>query len=205
MSAMPNEPITGITFPKSATDCDENASLKVLDAIATCCTRHLQQGGYLSDVEAKRLMISYRAMLATRPQTKHASMDFLAFIADAQAEVHALQSDAEIARMQRLLRRSLNDRVHYWSVGPLPGRAGSLYEQFPQMRAICSALGCPGVIAGEESVMHVASINPVAALVAASWICHESSSSSHGDAPFVFPFLVDAPTWNTLLQRHFPS
>ena len=202
---MPNEPVTGIAFPNVTSEDDESSLVRVLDGIAVCCMRHLQQGGYVSDVEAKALLISYRAMLSSQPRNGRTSPDFLAFAAEEQAARHSLQADSEIARMQRLLRRSLHDRVHYWTVGPLPGRPGSLYEHLPSLRTICSTLSCPGVVAGESSVMHVASINPVAALVAASWIDHECTSAADGESPFVFPFLVDTPTWSTLLQRHFPS
>ena len=129
--------------------------------------------------------------------------DFLLFTAESQAEKHGLAVDAEVARMQKLLRGSLHERVHYWTFGPLPGRASSLYEFCPALREVCALLGCPAVIAGETSVMHVASINPIAALVAASLIRQELAKDEEADAPFVFSFLIDLSSWSHMLHRHF--
>lgn len=198
---MPTETITGITFPSlPPTAALETSEIQpVLKEIAECCVKHLRQGGYLSEAEAKPLLTEYNQGLGYRIGPP----DFLAFAAECQAEKHSLTVDGEVQRMQKLLRASLQDRVHYWTFGPIPGRAGSLYDQCPSLRAACSALGCPAVMAGEDSVMHVASINPVAALVAAAWIGHELSQIEDSDMPFVFPFLIDLTAWNVLLQRHF--
>lgn len=196
---MPTEAITGISFPSPASTADTAAMNEVLRAIAECCVNRLREGGYLSENEAKPLLHAYEQNLEWR----NGPPDFLAFTAESQAEKHSLTVDGEVQRMQKLLRGSLHDRVHYWTFGPIPGRAGSLYDVCPSLRAACSALACPAVLAGEDSVMHVASINPVAALVAASWISHEIRNDAEGEAPFVFPFLIDLPAWNLLLQRHF--
>ena len=173
----------------------------VLEEIATCCLKHLRSGGYIAESEGKEILTSYLCSLTSR----NAPKDFLFFMAEAQAEKHSLAIDAEVTRMQRLLRRSLHERVHFWTFGPLPGRAASLYDHCPPLRELCSFLGCPAIIAGETSVMHVASINPVAALVASSLIRQEVTSDAETDAPFVFPFLIDLPAWNMLLHRHFDA
>ena len=61
------------------------------------------------------------------------------------------------------------------------------------------------MLAGDVSVVHVASINPVAVLVASAWVNHELTLQSGGEAPFVFPFMIDLPVWSLLLQRHFSA
>jgi len=172
----------------------------VLERVAGTCMKHLRQDGYLSEAEAASMIEAYRETLS-RPAPK----DFLLFVAETQAEKHSLTVEAEVNRMQKLLRSSLSDRVYYWTFGPLPGRSGSLYEHCPSLRAICSALGCPAVVAGETSIVHVASINPVAVTVASFWIGHELNHVTGGDSPFVFPFLTDLTSWSQLMQSHFAS
>jgi hypothetical protein len=105
--------------------------------------------------------------------------------------------------MQKLLRKSVNDSVHQWSFGPLPGRPSTLYEQYPRLRAACKALGCPFTQAGESGIVHVCSLNPISALVASSWISQELKHDSEGDEPFVFTFFTELATWQALIQRHF--
>ena len=107
--------------------------------------------------------------------------------------------------MQVALRHRLVDRVHCWTFGTLPGRATSLYDYNPSLRPCCALLGCPAMLAGDVSVVHVASINPVAVLVASAWVNHELTLQSGGEAPFVFPFMIDLPVWSLLLQRHFSA
>jgi hypothetical protein len=173
----------------------------VLEGIAICCLKHLREGGYISADETEPVLAAYLRGLAAG----NTSSDFICFAAEDQARKHSLTVEGEIVRMQRVLRGNLRERVHYWTFGPMPGRASSLYDLYPRLRAACEALGCPTVIAGEPSVMHVSSINPVAALVATSWITHEIGQEADIDAPFVFPFLVDLTTWNMQLQRHFAA
>lgn len=170
----------------------------VLERVAGSCLKHLSQGGCLSDPEAASMMDAYLQTLS-RPSPK----DFLLFVAETQAEKHSLTVEGEVSRMQKLLRGSLNDRFHYWTFGPLPGRAGSLYKHCPSLRTICSALGCPAVVDGETSIVHVASINPVALTAASFWIAHELNRVTGGDSPFVYLFLTDLTTWSQLMQSHF--
>ncbi len=172
----------------------------VLENISVTTLKHLRQGGYLSDAEAQPLLEVYRQKLM---QTAGQTPDFLHFIAEEQAQKHSLTIEGEVARMQKLLRNSLNDRVHYWSFGPLSGKASALYDHCPGLRPVCSALGCPSTLAGETSIVHVASINPVSALVASFWIGQELNRASEGEAPFVFTFLTDLSSWQVLMQRHF--
>ncbi|HCN30087.1 MAG TPA: hypothetical protein DIT64_15380 [Verrucomicrobiales bacterium] len=191
------EAVNGI--PLSATVPGLSDIRPVLERIAVTCVKHLRLGGYLSEAEAALLTSSYRESIC-RPSPPQ---DALIFIAETQAEKHSLTVEGEVLRMQKILRASLSDRVHYWSFGPLPGRADALYEHCPALRPICGALGCPAIMAGETSIVHVASINPVAATVASFWIGHELNRVTAGDSPFVFSFLTDLASWSQLMQRHF--
>lgn len=198
---MPIEAITGVSFPSPLPAAGASAMLPLLEEIATCCVKHLRAGGYISESEGKELLTAYLCSLTSR----NPPQDFVSFTAEFQAQKHSISVDAEVTRMQKLLRRGLHEQVHFWTFGPLPGRAASLYEHCPPLREVCALLGCPAVIAGETSVMHVASINPVSALVASSLISHQLTVDEEAEAPFVFPFLIDLPVWNMLLQRHFAS
>lgn len=160
----------------------------------------------MTDSEASDLLASYRNHIS--PGKEHespATRDFLAFTARIQAIKHELTPEGEIVRMQRVLRHRLHDHVHYWSVGPLPGRPRSLYEHRPALRVACSLLGCPSTLAGEASIVHVASLNPLSAVVASDWIRHEMTDGGKSDAPFIFSFIVDLSVWEGLVQRHFLS
>jgi hypothetical protein len=198
---MPVEAITGINIPPPPAAVNPGAMLPTLEEIATCCMKHLRSGGYLTEAEGKDMLTAYLCALTSRNPPR----DFLLFTAEMQAEKHSLSVDSEVSRMQKVLRGRLHDRVHFWTFGPMPGRASGLYELCPSLRDICSVLGCPSVIAGETSIMHVASINPVAALVTASFITCEIMKDAEADGPFVFPFLIDLPAWNLMLQRHFAA
>jgi hypothetical protein len=193
-SPLPNLPIPAQT--------DLNSLRPVLDRIATTTVTYLQQGGYLPDAEAAPLLAAYGEKLGA---ASGLMPDFLNFTAQTQAQKHELTVEEEVARMQKLLRSSLNDRVHYWSFGPLSGKASALYDHCPRLRTVCTALGCPATLAGETSIVHVASLNPVAALVASFWISQELNSICEGESPFVFTFLTDLPVWQVLMQRHFAS
>ncbi|SKA82391.1 hypothetical protein SAMN02745166_00901 [Prosthecobacter debontii] len=192
------ESLTGFPLPAKI---DRSSLRPVLERIAQTSTKHLLEGGYLSDTESGPILPAYGQALASSSPPA----DFLSFVAETQASKHSVTVEGEISRMQKLLRSRLNDRVHYWSFGPLPGRASALYEHCPGLKAVCSTLGCPATLAGETSIVHVASINPVAALVASFWISHELNRAADGDAPFVFSFLTDLPIWQTLMQNHFDS
>ncbi len=190
-----------LTIPTPA-QADLTGMQSVLENIALTTLKHLRQGNYLSDAEAAPLLAAYREELGA-PTTP--PLDFLNFIAETQAQKYALSVEGEVIRMQKLLGDSLNDRVHYWSFGPLSGKASALYDHCPSLRSVCAALGCPATLAGETSIVHVVSINPVSALVASSWIGQELNRTSEGEMPFVFTFLTDLPAWQVLMQRHFAS
>jgi hypothetical protein len=197
---MPN--ISG-TFPFLVSAMNDLALLRsVQDAVASSCARYLREGGYLTDQQEEPLLKSYRARLAATSGAQIQSMDFLAFTAEAQSHEHSVTVEDEIRRMQKVLRGRLSDRIHSWTFGAIPGRAKSLYEYCPAVRACCSHLVCPAILVG-DSVVHVASINPVAVLATAKWITHELTQQSGGDAPFVFPFMIDLAGWATLVDRHF--
>ncbi len=170
----------------------------VLENIAATTLKHLRQGGYVSEEEAEALLTDYRSKVGAG-----APPDFLHFTAETQAQKHSLSVDGEVLRMQKVLRSSLNDRVHYWTFGPLSGKPSSLYDHCPDLRRICTVLRCPATLAGETSIVHVASINPVSALVASFLIGQELGRSAEGESPFIFTFLTDLPSWQALLQRHF--
>lgn len=193
-----NESLQDLAFPAQT---DRNSLVPVLERIANTSLTHLRAGGYISAEEAAPLLPAYRSSL-TSPTPP---LDFLIFVAETQAQKHTLTVEGEVSRMQKLLRSCLNDRVSYWSFGPLPGRASGLYEHCPGLRGICATLGCPATLAGETSIVHIASINPVAALVASFWIRQELNRETDTEAPFVFPFLLDLTVWQGLMQRHFAS
>ena len=198
---MPMANISG-TFPFLVSAMNDIALLRsVQDAIASSCTRYLREGGYLADQQEEPLLRSYRARLEAS-STPSPNLEFLAFTAEAQTRDHSVTVEDEIRRMQKVLRARLSDRVHSWTFGPLPGRAKSLYEHCPAVRACCAHLVCPAILVS-DSVVHVASINPVAVLATAKWITHELTVQAGGDAPFVFPFMVDFPAWAMLVDKHF--
>lgn len=196
--------ITGISFLPPEPAAGLSAAVSVLESIASCSASHLQQGGYIADTEVMGLLGGYRTHL-TGSGTLPANRDFLAFAAMQQSRRHHVPPEGEVSRMQRLLRQRLHDEVHYWSVGMLPGRVTSLYDHCASLRVACSLLGCPAVLSGDDSIVHVASLNPVSVLVAAAWIRHEIAQSANRDIPFVFPFIVDLATWDSLQQRHFAA
>jgi hypothetical protein len=196
--------ISGLAFLPQEPAVRLSAGMGALEKVASCTASHLQQAGYMTDTEAGEILASYRSHLSpANAQESPSSRDFLAFTARIQARKHELTPEGEVARMQRVLRHRLHDHVHYWSVGALPGRPKSLYDHCPSLRVACSLLGCPAVLAGETSLVHVASLNPLSAVVASDWIRHEMTSAGQTDAPFIFSFIVDLPTWEGLVQRHF--
>ncbi|WP_038163015.1 hypothetical protein [Verrucomicrobium sp. BvORR106] len=198
--------ISGLAFLPQEASRQLSAGMGALEKIASCTASHLQQGGYMTDDEARELLASYRAHLSSgSAQDSPTITDFLAFAARTQSKIHELTAEGEVARMQKVLRHRLHEHVHYWSVGPLPGRPKSLYEHSPALRIACSLLGCPSVLAGETSIVHIASLNPMSAVVAADWIRHEMTAGGQADAPFIFSFIVDLPLWEGLVQRHFAS
>ncbi|TDU70886.1 hypothetical protein EI77_02004 [Prosthecobacter fusiformis] len=192
------ESLTGLSLPAQT---DRSILVRALERIGQTSMNHLREGGYITEAEAKPLLLDYQsALVSAKPPT-----DFLTFVAENQAAKHSLTVEGEIGRMQKLLRSCMNDRVHCWSFGPLPGKASSLYDHCPKLRNVCATLGCPASLAGETSIVHIASINPVAAQVASFWIRQELNRETEADAPFVFSFLTDLPSWQLLMQRHFAA
>ncbi|MEI6712694.1 MAG: hypothetical protein WCO60_03015 [Verrucomicrobiota bacterium] len=200
---MPVEEITGIHFPSCNAPKDPGVICGVLDAVSACCSRHLLAGGYYTEQEAEDVLSAYQSGLSFCCEPGNVASDFIAFTAETQAKKNGLTAEGEVARMQRLLRWSLSDRVRCWSFGVLPGAVDALYCHCVSTRLPCGYLGCPSMLGGEASIVHVAGVNPVSALVVSAWIRQEMTASGESEAPFVFPLMVDLPSWHSMLQRHF--
>lgn len=192
------------SFPFLLSASEDIGLRSVLDAVASSCARYLREGGYLSDDEEIAILHAYRARQGAVNPSQVPPVDFLAFTAETQAKKHSVEAEDEVRRMQKLLRGRVSDRIHSWTFGPLPGRTTSLYDDCPPLRKCCSLLVCPATMVG-EAVVHVASINPVAVLAAAKWVAHELGQRSGGEAPFVFPFMIDLPSWTKLVDSHFAA
>lgn len=177
----------------------------LLEDVASCVAKHLREGGYFSDLEAQGLLEDYRSRIAGAPIQPALPLDFAFFVAEAQSALNRLTLEGEIGRIQKILRWSLSDRVSSWIFGPLPGMADKLYSRSPSLRAGCCLLGCPSVISEEDSIVHVTSVNPVAALMTSAWITKELTALSEGEAPFAFPLMVDFTSWLSMRQQHFNS
>jgi hypothetical protein len=197
------EEITGVPFPDLNAPKDAAAFSCVLDAIGECCARHLKDVGYFTEGESESALNAYQSGLSFCCEPGNPSADFIAFAAEIQAERQGKSAVLEVGRMQKLLRWCLGDRIRCWSFGILPGAADGLYQIADSTRVACGYLGCPSMLGGELSIVHVTSVNPVAALVACAWIKQELAGQGDGDAPFIFPLMTDLPTWQTMLQRHF--
>lgn len=189
----------GISIPSGV---NMTSMREVLNGVTNRTLVILQEAGCIHKNESAPLLAAYGEKLGAAAGLMP---DFLNFTAEFQARKHSLTAEVELVRMQKVLRNSLNDRVHYWSFGPLSGRTAPLYEHCPSLRSVCMALGCPATLAGEASIVHVTSLNPVSALVASFWISQELSRTAEGDAPFIFAFFTDLAAWQALMQRHFAS
>lgn len=192
-------PLPNLPLP---THTDRISLRPVLDRIAATTVMYLQESNFFLADEVTPLLAAYGAELGA---ASCMMPDFLKFTAETQAQKHSLTVDGELARMQKILRNSLHDRVQYWSFGPLSGKATALYDHCPGLRPLCQALGCPATLAGETSIVHVASLNPISAQIASVWISQELNLASEGDAPFVFTFFTDLPAWQVLMQQHFTA
>jgi hypothetical protein len=195
------ESTTGIALPTFIQTEDSEDCAHLLDDVALFCTRHLSSGGYFSDDEAKAMLEGYRA--ARVSGSKIEPQDFLDFTAQDRGKRCGLVPADEIRRMQKVLRWGATDKVPFWAFGPPPGKTESLFQPYPSLKIFCRLLCCPAVVAGDPALIHVASINPVSALITAALIEREMAALPGGLIPFVFPLVVDFPTWQVLLQRHF--
>lgn len=200
---MPAESTTEICLPANHRGRNEGVLPTLLEDVASCVNKHLREGGYFSDLEAQGLYEEYHSRLAGSPIQPALSLDFTFFVAESQSALHGLSLEGEIGRIQKILRWSLSDRVSSWTFGPLPGMAEKLYSRSASLRRVCCLLGCPSLIFEEDSIVHVSSVNPVAALVASAWITKELKAISEGEAPFAFPLMVDFTSWLSMRQQHF--
>lgn len=200
---MPVEEITGVAFPGLNDPKDAGVFGHILAEIGECCSIQLNEAGYFKEGECAGVLSAYRSGLSAGCEPGNPSADFVAFTAETQAKAHGLSAELEVFRMQKLLRWALGDRVRCWTFGLLPGAVDGLYRQSETARVVCGYLACPSLLGGEVSIVHTTSVNPVAALVASAWIQQELTALGDGDAPFLFPLMVDLPSWLTTLQRHF--
>ncbi len=199
---MPVEEITGVAFPGLNAPKEAGVFGHVLAAIGECCSVHLNEAGYFTEGECAGVLKAYQSGLSVCCEPWNPAADFVAFTAETQAKAHGLSAEVEVSRMQKLLRWALGDRVRCWTFGLLPGAVEGLYRQCETARVVSGYLACPSMLGGELSIVHTTSVNPVAALVAAAWIQQELTAHGDGDAPFMFPLMVDRPFWLTTLQRH---
>ena len=202
---MITEPVTGISFesPQAGRAVGVELSVSIQGRIAACTAAKLQQGGYLGDTEVPELLADYKEYVTWAATSQGTSCDFLHYLARRQAGKHGLGVESEVKIMHKLLRGRLNESVFYWSVGSFPSRTMTLYEQYPSVREVCTLLLCPAVYTGGDSIIHVTALNPVAGLVAAEWIRHDISLLENRDEPFVYPFMVDFPCWDSMQHQHF--
>lgn len=200
-----DDPVTGVRLPVPVagwTRVDRDA---VLGGLADFCSGVLRAKGYLDGDALERLGDGYRRMLAARAGDPGGD-DFLEFVAMALERENGLPVDAELGRMERVLHRARFDRMVQWTFGRLPGvMPGELYEIMPSARAICRLLRCPASLAGDTSLIHVASVNPAAAHLAACWLRAEIARQELGEAPFVFAFTLTPDDWRSRCQQHFPE
>jgi hypothetical protein len=190
--------IPDLVFPSES---GKEGISKILNRVAEKTLQILIQEGELNAID-------YDFLFSACENESHSSSgfktDFLHLTAQNQAQKNALSVEGELFRLQKALRNHLVARVHQWSFGHLPGRQLSLYDKCQSLREICMTLGCPSMLVGESSVIHVASINPVSALVASDWINHELRNLGQESA-FIFSFCTDLSTWETMMHKHFKS
>ncbi len=202
---MRSELTTGICFPERDAARNESDFRTLLEDVASCVAKHLGEGGYCSAIAAQNLLKEYQNSLTRLPLHAGPVLDFIFFVAESQAPHHGLTLEGETARIQKILRWRLSDRVRCWTFGALPGSSEKLYTRSDSLRSACFRLGCPTMMSEEGSIVHVTSINPVAALVASAWITQELADLAQGEAPFAFPLMVDLPLWLSMSQHHFKS
>jgi hypothetical protein len=198
---MPVEQITGIEFPSAVESAEYSSKVQVLQAIASCNITHLVNGGYL----AKSAKDSYQQdyLQSLRPGT--ISTDFVAFLAARKAHETSQSIEAEISVIQNILHEHIGSSVFYWDFGRMRAGVSPLFATHPALKSICELLECFITLASDLSILQVASINPISALVASSWIKHQLLSDATNEMPFIFSFMVDYPTWNIFPIHTFKS
>ena len=200
---MPVEKIIRPLFPDSDSPQDPGAWIRVLEAIGEYCAARLDDAGFFTAGAANEVLGAYQHGLRTLCDSGNPTMDFIAFTAETLADRQGRPVEGEVSRMQKILLLSLRDRVRLWSFGMLPGAVDGLYCHCVRTRAACESLGCPSMLGGEASIVHVTALNPVTALAAAAWIRQELSALATGEAPFVFSLVLDLPSWRGMMKRHF--
>ncbi len=198
---MPVEQITGIEFPSSVESAEYSSKVQVLQAIASCNITHLLNGGYLGKSEKDSYQQDYLQSL--KPGTL--STDFVAFLAARKAHETSQPIETEISEIQKILHEHIGSSVFYWDFGHMRAGVSPLFATHPTLKSICELLECFITLASDLSILQVASINPISALVASSWIKHQLLADATTEIPFTFPFMVDFPTWNIFPIHTFKS
>jgi hypothetical protein len=194
------ESTTGIAIP-SVIELSEGEHFSVLlDSIASFCASRLLDDGYLSDEEYKCVLSDYRSLNVTGGQNTH--LDFLAFVGHERVNRDSPDLSNEIRKMQQVLRRGATGKVPFWGFGPILGKPDILFQACPSLRSLCVRLSCPVIVIGDPAIIHVASVNPVAALVTAALVEREMALLPSSLIPFVFPMIVDLQTWKSLIKNH---
>lgn len=200
---MPLEEITGIQFPAQEQPDKTDAWVRVLEHVGDFSAARLHAAGFFTADTAGEVLGSYKAGLSTSLEYGASPSDFMAFAAEMQAARKGSPIELEVALMQNILLSHFPDRVQSWTFGALPGPVEGLYGQCVSTRSGCEALSCPSILGGEVSIVHVTSLNPTAALVAASWIRQELARQGGGESPFVFSMVLDLVSWRGAMKRHF--
>jgi len=194
------ESTTGIAIPSviELTEAEHFGAL--LDSIASFCASRFLDDGYLSDEEFRCVLSDYRSLNVTSGQNQY--LDFLVFVAHYRVKNDPLDVSNEIRKMQHVLKRGATGKVPFWGFGPLSGKPDILFQACPLLRSLCVRLGCPVIVIGDPAIIHVASVNPVAALITAALIEREMAFLPSRLIPFVFPLIVDLQTWKSLIKHH---
>lgn len=192
------ESTTGIAIPSVIKLTEAEHFSVLLDSIASFCALRLLDGGYLSDVELRCVLADYSALNVTGVQNHH--LDFLGFVANYKLNRGAVDLSDEIRKMQQVLRRGATGKVPFWGFGPVLGKPDILFQVCSSLRSLCVRLGCPVIVIGDPAIIHVTSVNPVAALIIAALIEREMALLPSGLIPFVFPMIVDLQTWKSLIK-----
>ena len=202
---MVTEPITRISFEPTAPQAspDLNQGHLILQEVAATTAVRLEKGGFLSQEESEDFWKAYCAFCRSSCDSQDYSRDFLIFAAHRYAEIHSIAPDDSIHRMQKMLWEQLQEALHYWSLGSLPGGSRDLFEKYPSIESASMLLLCPVFAAGEDSIIHVAALNPIAGLVTAEWVRHELRSGPSSEESFLFTFAVGFPAWINLQQMLF--
>jgi len=199
---MPSERITNVSFPTTgAADTSYKEIAELLHHSAAHCLRLLVKSGLLSSNDAESCLEEYTQTLS--PDSP--SSEFIAFLATRLAHESSDTMEQEIGRIQKCLREQLGSVPHYWNFGHLRNGGAAFFNNHPDLQPICNWLDVSVLANSDFSVLQLASINPLSVLIASAWLKHLISKDPANEVPFIFTFMVDVPTWNSLSSHHFKS